>query len=276
MEGNPVSSCRICSTGIVTDGTLVDGSVFHTRCLEELKRKAEDTKVREQALLAELQRPTSLIDSISHIFFQSRQIEFIAAKQRLVVQIQNSREDREAILAKIRLIYDLWPKYPPDWDERQRLVYARDHHSCSACGVGGLLHLHHVRALSEGGTHKLENLSLLCEGCHSAEHGGRAFKYVDRDLSGPSALEQKIQLLSKALSQRKDVRFRYKKPRTPISNRTVTPRELRKLTIPELQDLLGRKAKVEKESRLCLLGYCHLRKANRTFAVHRMSKIELC
>ncbi|MGY3032832.1 5-methylcytosine-specific restriction endonuclease McrA [Bradyrhizobium sp. USDA 4354] len=271
-----MSSCCICSTGIVIDGTLIDGSIFHTRCLEELKQKAEDTRARERALLTELQRPASLVVSISHIFFQSRQLEFYAAKQRLTAQIQTTRENRETILEKIRAIYDLWPKYPPDWDDRQRLVYARDHRSCSACGVGGRLHLHHIRALSEGGTHKLENLCLLCESCHSARHGGRAFKYTERNPNELSAIEQKIQLLNKALSQRKNIRFRYKKPRGSALNRTVTPRELRKLTIPELQDLLGRKVKVEKEGKLCLFGYCHLRKANRTFAVHRMSKIELC
>lgn len=271
-----MDTCRICSTGFITDSILVDGSVFHKRCLEELKRGIDSFKFREQRLLDELRKPLGFIDNISLIFSRSRQIELLAAKQRLADQIRAAREEREATLAKIRLIYDLWPTYPPDWDERQRLVNARDHYSCSECGVSGQLHLHHIRALNEGGTNRLENLALLCEQCHSAKHGGRKFKYEDRRINEPSTIEKKIELLNKALSQHKDVRFRYKKPDGATTTRKVTPSEMRKLTIPELQNLLGRKVKIEKEGKLCLFGYCHLRRAKRTFAVHRMQRIELC
>ncbi|OSI22671.1 HNH endonuclease [Bradyrhizobium canariense] len=260
----------------MTDGVLVDGSVFHKRCLERLKRDAEDFKFREQRLLSELRKPLGFIDNISMIFFRSRQIELLAAKQHLAERIRVARDEHEATLAKIRLIYDLWPTYPPDWDERQRLTNARDHYSCNGCGITGRLHLHHMRALSEGGTNRLENLALLCEKCHSAQHGGRKFKYEDRRINEPSTIEKKIELLNKALSQNKDVRFRYKKPDGSTTTRKVTPGEMRKLTVPGLQSLLGRKIKIEKEGKLCLFGYCHLRKAKRTFAVHRMQRIELC
>ena len=128
---------------------------------------------------------------------------------------------------------------------------------------------------SSGGTNRLDNIALLCEECHKEAHGGRTFRYEDRDGTEPTTIEKKIALLSRALAQRKDIRFRYKKPDGTVTQRTVTPRQLRKLTIEELQALLGKKAKIEKEGKLCLFGYCHLRRANRTFAVHRMQRVEL-
>lgn len=271
-----MGNCRICSSGIKTDGILIDGSVFHKRCLEQLKRNADDFKFREQRLLSELHKPLSFIDSISTLIFYSRQVALHAVKERLADQLRAARADQEATLAKLRLIYDVWPTYPPDWDERQRLANARDHFSCSDCGISGRLHLHHIRALSEGGTNKLENLALLCEECHSARHGGRKFKYEDKRSNELTALEKKIEILNRAFSQRSDVRFRYKKTDGIITTRKVTPSEMRKLSIPELQSLLGKKVRIEKEGRLCLFGYCHLRKAKRTFAVHRMERIELC
>lgn len=269
-----MSTCYICSKGSVTDGVLVDGSVFHTRCLEELKREVENLKYRERTLLAELQKPPSFMESIAKFFSGSRQAEFEAAKRSLVSQIHRAREAQEATTTRIRLVYDLWPTYPPDWDERRRIVQTRDHHSCSECGVGGKLHLHHIRALSHGGTNKIDNIALLCESCHSEAHGGRVFRYEGSERGEPTTIERKISLLNRAIAQKNNVFFHYKKPNGTVTKRTVTPRQMRKLTVGELQSLLGRKIKIEKEGKLCLFGYCHLRKADRTFAVHRMYKIE--
>ncbi len=271
-----MSMCCICSTGIATDGVLADGSVFHARCHEDLKRKVADLKAQEWRLLAELQKPLSFFENISMFLFESRQSELLAAKQRLASQIRSTRDQHEATTAKIRLLYDLWPTYPPDWGERQREVNERDHYSCSQCGVGGRLHLHHIRALSQGGTNRLENIALLCEDCHSSAHGGRAFRYEKRGGTEPTTIEKKISLLNKAIAQRKNIRFRYQKPDGTITHRTVTPRQMRKLSIADLQALLGRRVKIEKEGKLCLFGHCHLRGESRTFAVHRMQKIEIC
>lgn len=270
-----MNACCICSKATPADGALADGSIFHTRCLEDLKRQIEDLKRLERSLQSELQKPLSLIENISMLLFQSRQAKLLAAKQHLAYRIRQTRDDQETVTARIRSVYDLWPSYPPDWHERRRLVQERDHHSCGECGVGGILHLHHIRALGHGGTNKLENIALLCASCHSAAHGGRAFHYENRGNSEPTPIERKIALLNDALAKRKNVFFHYKKPDGKVTKRTVTPRQMRKLSIIELQNLLGRKVKIEKEGKLCLFGYCHLRKADRTFAVHRMYKIQV-
>lgn len=117
-----MSACCICMTGRPTDGVLIDGSVFHTRCLQDLKQAAELLKDRERRLLAELHKPLSFVENISIFFFQSRQMELLAAKRRLSSQIESAREEYETTFNRIRLVYDLWPTYPPDWEERQRLV----------------------------------------------------------------------------------------------------------------------------------------------------------
>lgn len=67
-------------------------------------------------------------------------------------------------------------KYPPDWDRRRKIVYRRDDYRCQKCGAKGgplgnvELHCHHVRPISEGGSHQLENLQTLCRRCHNSVH----------------------------------------------------------------------------------------------------------
>ncbi|MGE0495580.1 MAG: HNH endonuclease signature motif containing protein [Vulcanimicrobiota bacterium] len=52
-----------------------------------------------------------------------------------------------------------------------RAVYARAFGRCERCSCGGgNLVVHHVRAWSESRRHRLEDLQLLCPGCHAAEH----------------------------------------------------------------------------------------------------------
>jgi hypothetical protein len=150
-------SCSICSAGTPTDGVLIDGSVFHNRCLQKLRESAEALRARERTLLIQLEKPLTFAENIAIFLFQSRQTQLLATKQYLASSIRKARQDHEATVARIRLLYDLWPTYPPDWDERRRLVGERNHHSCADCGVGGKLHLHHIRALSQGGTNRLDN-----------------------------------------------------------------------------------------------------------------------
>ncbi len=56
--------------------------------------------------------------------------------------------------------------------ETLRALVARSGGGCECCGQRGVLHVHHVRPLSRGGTNESENLCLLCSACHSREHAG--------------------------------------------------------------------------------------------------------
>ena len=45
---------------------------------------------------------------------------------------------------------------------------------CVLCGLEGYVELHHIIPISEGGTHDIENLQLLCDTCHRKTHGIRS------------------------------------------------------------------------------------------------------
>jgi len=75
-----------------------------------------------------------------------------------------------------------------------------------------------------------------------------------------------------AIATGSDVVIQYEKEDGTTTSRTVTPREMRKLSILELQDLVGDDVKIRKEGRLCMFGYCHLRRADRVFAVDRIKE----
>lgn len=67
-------------------------------------------------------------------------------------------------------------KYPADWNKRRRTIFNRYDWECQDCGdhipqdSEKALHAHHVRPISEGGGHSLDNLLPLCEGCHVEIH----------------------------------------------------------------------------------------------------------
>ena len=78
------------------------------------------------------------------------------------------------------------PGYPEDWDLRRIYVHRRDDNTCSQCGryqrvrtslfnpfdakLYGPFHVHHIKHISQGGDHSLDNLELLCIDCHEDEH----------------------------------------------------------------------------------------------------------
>jgi hypothetical protein len=70
--------------------------------------------------------------------------------------------------------YDEDGKYPPDWGRRRRAVWQRQSDRCGRCGRArddvASSDVHHLRALSSGGSNALENLVGLCGDCHSLAH----------------------------------------------------------------------------------------------------------
>lgn len=274
-----MADCCICRTASPTDGNLIDGSVFHKRCYAQMKDKIENLTRSERYLNVELRKPLTFSDHIITIFSDGRRRRLLGEKQALRERIQRTREQLQATKANLTEIHNVWPGYPPDWDDRRSQIYDRDDYCCAECGVEErVLHLHHRRPIRQGGTHRLDNLVLLCASCHSEAHGGKEFKYKgpqDVDDSSPNAFEKKLALINKAIAENRNVQFRYRKRDGSITNRAVRPRELRKLSVGELRALLGPKVRIEREGRLCLFGYCHLRRDKRTFAIDRIYKLTL-
>lgn len=61
------------------------------------------------------------------------------------------------------------PELPQDWKARKRAVLRRDGEFCRICGSTQGLELDHRVPRSQGGTHELSNLQLLCRPCHRAK-----------------------------------------------------------------------------------------------------------
>ena len=57
------------------------------------------------------------------------------------------------------------------WDRARRLALQRDGHRCQRCGRAGILEVHHLVALEDGGSAlDLANLETLCQKCHIDHH----------------------------------------------------------------------------------------------------------
>lgn len=223
-------SCCICHNVHPCDGALLDGRTFHQSCYSRLREETETLAKTEKALLTELAKPSSLGERLGTFLFGSPSEKTVRHKKHLADTLQITRNEIQANVAVLESVFDVWPDYPPDWDRRRELVQERDDYCCSGCGVGNLLEVHHRRSIAEGGTHRLDNLVLLCKFCHSEAHGGRELRY--KEPSGGSgkpitAISQKVAAINRALANGRDIRFRYKKPNGAVTQRTVTPRELR-------------------------------------------------
>lgn len=213
MDSVRMRTCRICSIAGTTDENLIDGSVFHRRCYDNLKEIADNLSHTQAVLLAELQKPISVGVQIAMFFSKSRRADVLSQKQFLAVQVKETRKKIQSTKATLTQVHDVWPGYPPDWDQRRELVRVRDNFCCAECGVNDTLQLHHRRAIREGGTHRLDNFVFLCAVCHSEAHGGKELKYKGPhsvDDNSPNAIERKIALINKAIAENKDVYFRYK------------------------------------------------------------------
>ena len=172
---------------------------------------------------------------------------------------------KAGLLAKAELaaIYDHSLTYPPDFEERKQKVAARDGNCCSKCGSGGVLHLHHIQALSNGGTNKLGNLTLLCERCHSQAHGRREFPetFENKD----TAYAKRVADLRRAIWEGRRVRFGYKKPQDKgHKTRTIMPKEM--FTLDHERD---------SGATLCVRGFCETRQEDRTFSIKRMRGLKI-
>lgn len=56
------------------------------------------------------------------------------------------------------------------WKRVRRRVLERDGYRCRKCGKPGVLEVHHVQPLDEGGDDSLGNLLTYCRGCHIEHH----------------------------------------------------------------------------------------------------------
>ncbi len=167
-------------------------------------------------------------------------------------------------------VFDYWPSYPPDWEERRQKVLDKAKYKCQECKTDMVLnlHVHHIKHLGRGGSNKISNLMALCERCHEKKHGGRSFKYEDT-YSSPPAYPERINTINKAIKSKKNVSFNYYKVKQKKwMKRKVKPDELTK------EIWIDGKTKFMLDN-LYLVGHCHLRDDKRTFRLDRMKGLKI-
>ena len=77
-------------------------------------------------------------------------------------------------------------RYGTKW-KRIRKQYAQSHPFCEQCFDNGIYvpveEVHHIKPLSEGGTHDAENLISLCKSCHARLHAQRGDRWQNKSRS---------------------------------------------------------------------------------------------
>lgn len=245
--------------------SLITGRILHHACYESLLKN--DVKCDELFLklnnqntliLNKIQKANSIIRYIFHRIAGGEEINLAKCDNELEKTKENLEKIakiKEEVSNKIRQCNDYWPTYPPDWDARKK--EAKDKIGfCERCHTSGMqLHVHHNIPISKGGDHKLENLRVLCEACHSLAHGGQQFSYNNDNIE--SAFAIKIATLRCAIANNHMINFSYTRGDGRKSVRTLLPEKF--VTI---------------KNTLCVHGHCFLRREQRTFAIKRMTNLK--
>jgi len=221
------------------------------------QRNEEIRRARCESAIAEAQ--TTWYALRSFLFGSSIDLE---GNRRAIIESHSTTSRINVDVAQIRgqltSLWDFWPTYPPDWESRKDAVLIASNHRCQRCGATGIsIHVHHVRRIGMGGSHRLENLEATCAHCHGREHGK---DFEEREFSPgakPSAYTKRVDLIRRAIEECRDIRFSYKKFEGEKSTRTLTPRLLKQVG-----------------QSLCVEGWCHLRKDTRSFAIQRMQGVK--
>lgn len=272
--------CELCGTEEI-DFSLTDGRSLHRGCAGVLSELVEvgEALLRMRTQLREAkQERESFFGTLSAPLGSSRLDEKATGLRseltRLEVQERELRDEFEGTRAFVdpeavlQDIYDYWPDYPPDWEDRKTILRSLKNERCEACRATERLQGHHKVPFWQGGSNKLENLELLCIDCHGKEHG-KDFRRDGFD-EHQSKLTDKEELIASAIREGRKISFMYKKWDDDAGR--PAKRGQRRMIMPE------RFVDVESSRRTgftrCVEGHCELRNARRRFATHRMYRVK--
>jgi len=303
--------CKICFRVSSQEAiTLTNGDFVHLQCeseqilrLQSAEEKIADLLSRKYKLewdVNNLQNridqlsKTSLLSNLYESFFGERTTKEIERRRQLSQaqsQLQKAmrelndfesttetikdaaEKDIKSAKAILKSVYDYWPGYPPDWEERRDELHIAVGARCQRCGFKKYrdrpadekrtFHVHHKIHISKGGNHKIDNLKLLCRKCHQKAHPYDIGK--DLQNMGIQQLQtkftKKVALINKAIETQATLRFKYKKRNGQIMIREICPTEI-------TLDIYKHKVRV-------VSGYCYLRNDTRTFTIARMSQLQI-
>ena len=255
--------CIVCEKECLTSEImLMSGKVLHHSCHELITSQCADFEsrlgfvaVKLVKLIERSEKMKSFRYRLTHPFSTKGNKE---ANSRELNDVRNELRQLQANLKPWKelrsLIYDNWPTYPPDWNERRDIVFD-EAECCEICGSIEYLHVHHQVPISKGGNHKIENLMALCESCHEAKHGHSILSYSSKSVK--SVFKTKLEFVADAIQSGKLLHFKYKDMHGKVSYRTIRPSDFK-----------------TPFKNLCVVGYCFLDKDIRHFAIKRMGNLK--
>ena len=247
--------CTVCKieTDYEYDIALSNGEYLHYSCILMLQMRKYEIETALQK-----QQPQLILS----LFVPTEGAQQDIASEAEIEDLRAKLAKLESILTGI---YDHLPTWPPDWEERKRLLIQENGSICSNCEKEQDVYLLHDIPVFEGGTNELDNLTLICAECYRG-------MYRDVDIFGTSTLKpsqsefsEQFSEIQSAIENDQKIQFDYKKPRNKRwTTRVVVPERL--FNIPNSR---------ESGETLCVEGFCELRQDTRVFALERMQNLEV-
>ena len=160
--------------------------MMHAVCIEDRGGAEKDTVSRDSTIERKIKAGLLHHWNIKKIFM-SRQ--FHTSTMPCLLQILLGNFDTQVLKAK-----EEGKPLPQgaDYQHGERYgiatlreaVFARDGYKCQCCGRtikdGVILHVHHVKYRSQGGTNSMSNLATVCDKCHTPKNhkpGGKLYNW---------------------------------------------------------------------------------------------------
>lgn len=255
-----IKRCILCQKIFEPLQLLTNGKYYHTECYDNLNGKIDlfsNQIFQTQNRIYEVEKTyNNIFSKIKRFVFMNNSEDI--TKESEIKQLNKKIKDYITLIDQEKLslisIHDYWLNRPPDWEERRQRSIQK-YPFCEKCFStyedNITLHVHHKIRVSEGGSHKPDNLVVLCERCHQSKHKS-IFQYKNVEKQ-ESPFAKKLMRIKTALEKNSIISFDYRKYGGERSHRTIKPYNF----------------KLVKNS-LCIYGFCYLRKDFRTFAIRRI------
>lgn len=259
--------CRQSITNASEKIILVNASALHSDCYKQILSYTAYARTRIEGINFDLRD-----------MYKFRLTDFFKPKSDKNIQISELNNEIKVLekrlldcCEKLKEVYDYWPDYPPDWNDRSSEV-KKQRVWCDNCRRKGE-DVHHIVPFSRGGSHCSANLRLLCRVCHQTQHAHKIGQSQSDGLNTWSnPFVAKLELITQSLEKGKKLSFVYLDVDGNKTTRTVRPESISGAT--ERIKSFWENHYDERSSRY-LVGFCLLRNENRTFNIKRMSGLKI-
>lgn len=256
------ANCVICNKICSENNPLSNGLVYHKDCYNNLLKAEKDfnVKLRDYNFrIYSIEKKERNLFSMIKTYLSGDSYFIKKEKFELQQLIKNIENGLGEVTYQLKSLYDYWPDRPPDWEARRK-QFIENNPFCEECfsdiNDNTILQVHHKIPIFKGGSHKSENLKVLCKSCHQLKHPQNDFESDSHN--HVNHYNKKLKTLYDAVNKEQIVSFHYRKWNGEESFRDIKPQGFR----------------LEGKS-LCVYGFCYLRQDKRTFAISRITKLKI-